>query len=118
MKKVDTLIIGSGVVATALTKRLLEHKPNTTILILEAGKRIKTKDFGIWEGFQVTGAYPFQQIYDDNYPERDKPGENRLIGESTRMRCVVSPSTSSASLSIVWAMTSPSSTATHERSGR
>ena len=37
--KVDTLIIGSGVVATALTKRLLEHTPQKSILILEAGHR-------------------------------------------------------------------------------
>jgi len=80
--KVDTLIIGSGVVATALTKRLLEHTPHMSILILEAGNRIKTKDFGIWEAFQVTGNYPFPQIFDLPYPERDAPGENRLIGES------------------------------------
>lgn len=80
--KVDTLIIGSGVVATALTKRLLEHTPHMTILILEAGHRVKTKDFGIWEGFQVTGTYPFPQIYDLPYPERNQPGENRLVGES------------------------------------
>ena len=79
--KVDTLIIGSGVVATALTKRLLEHKPHMTILILEAGNRVKTQDFGIWENFQVTGNYPFPQIFDLPYPERDRPGENRLVGE-------------------------------------
>ena len=79
--KVDTLIIGSGVVATALTRRLLEHTPHMTILILEAGHRVKTQDFGIWESFQVTGNYPFQQIYDLPYPERDTPGENRLVGE-------------------------------------
>jgi choline dehydrogenase-like flavoprotein len=79
--KVETLIIGSGVVATALSKRLLEHKPHMEILILEAGNRVKTRDFGIWESFQVTGNYPFPQIYDLPYPERDAPGENRLIGE-------------------------------------
>jgi len=83
--KVDTLIIGSGVVATALTKRLLEHKPNMTILILEAGQRYKTKDFGIWENFQVTGDYPYPQMFDLPYPERDKPGENRLVGEGAQI---------------------------------
>jgi choline dehydrogenase-like flavoprotein len=82
--KVDTLIIGSGVVATALTKRLLEHTPHMSILILEAGHRVKTKDFGIWEAFQVNGTWPFPKIYDLPYPERNSPGENRLIGESTQ----------------------------------
>ena len=81
--KVDTLIIGSGVVATALTRRLLEHTPNMTILILEAGQRIKTKDFGIWEGWQASGNWPFPKMFDLPYPERDQPGENRLIGESS-----------------------------------
>lgn len=80
--KVDTLIIGSGVVATALSKRLLEKDPQKSILILEAGNKVKTRDFGIWEGFQVTGNYPFPQIFDLPYPERDEPGENRLIGEN------------------------------------
>ena len=80
--KVDTLIIGSGVVATALTKRLLEHTPQMSILILEAGTRYKTRDFGIWEAFQVTGKYPFQQMFDLPYPERDQPGENLLVGMS------------------------------------
>jgi choline dehydrogenase-like flavoprotein len=78
--KVDTLIIGSGVAATALAQRLIEHKPQTSILLLEAGKRLKTMDFGMWTDVIATGKLPYDPLYDLNYPERDIPGENLSVG--------------------------------------
>ena len=51
----DFLIVGSGVAATALTERLLEKHPSASILILEAGDRVKTKDFAMWQEFLIKG---------------------------------------------------------------
>ncbi|WP_404294255.1 GMC oxidoreductase (plasmid) [Microvirga sp. RSM25] len=78
--KVGTLIIGSGVAATALVQTLLEHDPRASILILEAGIRVKTKDFGLWEHYLITGRLPYDQFRDLPYPQRDFPGENWSAG--------------------------------------
>jgi choline dehydrogenase-like flavoprotein len=78
--KVDTLIVGTGVAATALTLRLLEKDPEKSILLLEAGTRLKTKDFGVWTNYVVTNKLPYDPTYDLDYPERDVPGENMSIG--------------------------------------
>jgi len=77
---VDTLIIGSGVVATAISQRLLEKNPLASILILEAGGRIKTKDFSVWEQYLITGRPPYEVCRDLDYPQRDVPGENASVG--------------------------------------
>ncbi|OKO82298.1 glucose-methanol-choline oxidoreductase [Bradyrhizobium sp. NAS80.1] len=81
--KVDTVIVGSGVVAAALSQRLLELDPNASILILEAGERVKTKDFGLWQHYLVTGRLPYEPNRDLDYPQRDAPGENSSIGRTT-----------------------------------
>lgn len=78
--KVDTVIVGSGVAATAITQRMLEHTPDKSILLLEAGTRLKTMDFGTWENVVVTGNLPYNRLYDLDYPERDAPGENASVG--------------------------------------
>ncbi|MDX0698395.1 GMC family oxidoreductase [Sinorhizobium medicae] len=77
---VGTLIIGSGVAATALAQTLLEHDPQASILILEAGVRVKTKDFGLWEHYLITGKLSYDQYRDLAYPQRDFPGENESAG--------------------------------------
>jgi len=77
---VETLIVGSGVAATALTQRLLEKNPAASILILEAGRRVKTKDFALWENYLVANKLPYEQFWDLNYPARDYPGENLSVG--------------------------------------
>ena len=77
---VDTLIIGSGVVAAALSQRLLEKNPSASILILEAGERIKTKDFALWEQYLITARLPYEVCRDLEYPQRDVPGENASLG--------------------------------------
>ncbi|MEA2572653.1 MAG: hypothetical protein QOI24_4654 [Acidobacteriota bacterium] len=78
--KVGTLFIGSGVAATAISQRLLKKDPNASILILEAGVRTKTMDFGLWENYVVTGQLPYQPYEDLVYPQRDNPGENASVG--------------------------------------
>jgi choline dehydrogenase-like flavoprotein len=77
---VDTLIIGSGVVAAAISQRLLEKDPLASILVLEAGERIKTKDFALWEQYLITGRLPYEACWDLPYPTRDAAGENAHLG--------------------------------------
>lgn len=77
---VDTLIIGSGVAATALAQVLLTADANASILILEAGTRVKTKDFGLWENYLITGSLPYDAYKDMQYPQNDVPGENMSVG--------------------------------------
>jgi len=77
---IGTLIVGSGIAATALAYDLLKKDPNESILILEAGSRVKTKDFGIWENYLVTGQLPYDPYKDLQYPQNDLPGENMSVG--------------------------------------
>lgn len=77
---VDLLIIGSGVAATALAQVKLTANPNASILILEAGTRVKTKDFGLWENYLVSGNLPYDQYKDLPYPQKDSKGENMSVG--------------------------------------
>jgi len=79
-RKVGTLIIGSGVAATVVAQRLLEQDAGASVLILEAGTRVKTKDFGLWENYLITGRLPYDPYKDLNYPQRDFPGENVSAG--------------------------------------
>lgn len=82
MSDVDTLIIGSGVAAAALAKRLLDYNPSSSILILEAGQRVKMQDAAIWQDHLVTGKLPYTKYYDRAFPERDRPGENIHAGKT------------------------------------
>ncbi|MGE0566300.1 MAG: hypothetical protein AB7O50_17510, partial [Pseudolabrys sp.] len=77
---VGTIIVGSGVAATALAQTLLENDPASSILILDVGQRVKTKDFGIWENYLVTGQLPYSGSKDLPYPARETPGENENAG--------------------------------------
>jgi choline dehydrogenase-like flavoprotein len=77
---VDTLIIGSGVAASAVAQTLLSRDPKSSILILEAGARVKTKDFGLWEHYLITGQLPYDAYKDLQYPQNDIAGENMSVG--------------------------------------
>ncbi|MBX5164532.1 MULTISPECIES: GMC family oxidoreductase [unclassified Rhizobium] len=78
--KAETVIIGSGVAATAVAQTLLEKNPQASILILEAGVRVKTKDYGLWEQYMLTRQTPYEQYTDLPYPQRDFTGENTSAG--------------------------------------
>lgn len=77
---IRTVIVGSGVAATAVAKTLLDEDPNASILILEAGPRVKLKDFGLWEQYLITGQLPYDSCKDQQYPQNDVPGENASVG--------------------------------------
>ncbi|HBB33505.1 MAG TPA: GMC family oxidoreductase [Cyanobacteria bacterium UBA8803] len=79
----ETIIIGSGVAATALTYRLLCKNPNASILILEAGQKVKMQDAAIWQDYILSGKLPYEKYYDLDYPDRDRPGENINAGKTT-----------------------------------
>jgi choline dehydrogenase-like flavoprotein len=80
---VETLIIGSGVAAAAAAQRLLEHDPFASILMLEAGPRVKTKDFGLWTNFLITRDVPYKPYLDLPFPAQDREGENANTGIAT-----------------------------------
>lgn len=79
---VDTIVIGSGVAASAISQRLLEKDPKASILMLEAGTRVKTKDFAIWENYLITGRLPYESFWDLQYPQKDSRGENASVGRT------------------------------------
>jgi choline dehydrogenase-like flavoprotein len=63
--QVDLLLIGSGVAAAALAKRLLDQDPSASILMLEAGDRIPARDRSLWWHFVTTGKLPYDYTLDD-----------------------------------------------------
>ena len=83
VKTADILIVGAGVAAAALAERILRQRPGTTILILEAGGKVKMRDFAIYQNFVATGGLPFQEYYDFAGPVRGDDGENRFSGDLT-----------------------------------
>lgn len=84
--KVDTLIIGSGIAATALSSRLLRADPKASILILEAGQKVKMQDPALWTDYLVSGMsykkLPYYKYNDLPYPTKDEKGENLNIGST------------------------------------
>jgi choline dehydrogenase-like flavoprotein len=78
--KVGTMIVGSGVAATVVAQIILEQDAGASVLILEAGTRVKAKDFGLWENYLITGRLPYDPFKDLAYPQRDFPGENVSAG--------------------------------------
>lgn len=79
-----TIIIGSGVVAAAIAQRLLEKDALASILILEAGQRVKSKDFALWTDWLLYRRAPYDRCRDLAFPEKEISGENLNLG-TTKM---------------------------------
>lgn len=79
---IETLIIGSGVAAASLASRLLANNPNASVVILEAGSKVKMQDAAIWQDYVVSGKLPYTKFQDKKFPERDRPGENLRVGST------------------------------------
>jgi choline dehydrogenase-like flavoprotein len=73
-----TIIVGSGIAATLVADRLLERDPLASILVLEAGERIASRDRRSWWDLVLHGATPYSSTYDD-----DKPGSAEQESYST-----------------------------------
>jgi choline dehydrogenase-like flavoprotein len=73
--KAQTVIIGSGIAAAALVSRILSARPGASILILEAGGRVKMRDFALYQSYLATGALPYSEYYD-----LPAAAENRFTG--------------------------------------
>lgn len=80
--KYDLVIVGSGIAATALSHRILEKNKNASILMLEAGQKVKMQDAALWQDYIVSGKLPYTKFNDQPYPERDMPGQNQNIGST------------------------------------
>lgn len=66
--------IGSGVAGVTVAKRLLEHDPTTSILMLEAGPEVKAKDRRYWWDYNIFERKPYDYCYDQD-------GENKTEGD-------------------------------------
>jgi choline dehydrogenase-like flavoprotein len=62
----DTIVIGSGIAATLVVDRLLEANPLASILVLEAGKRIASRDRRSWWDLVINRQTPYSWTYDDD----------------------------------------------------
>ncbi len=80
--KVDIVITGSGVAAAALAWKILRADPAASILVLEAGGKLKMRDFAIFQDYLVTNAEPYRAYWDLAYPTRDQEGENSNLGNT------------------------------------
>ena len=58
----QTIVVGSGVAAAALTRRLLEGDPGHSVLILEAGPRVPSKERRLWWDMVVLGRAPTTSV--------------------------------------------------------
>ena len=68
------VFIGSGVAAITVSKRLLEHNPQTSILMLDAGQKVQAKGRRHWWDYLISGRKPYDYCYDIK-------GENETVGD-------------------------------------
>lgn len=81
----QTVVIGSGVAAAALTRALLDHEPGHSILILEAGPRVPSKDRRLWWDLAVNGRSAYDHCHDLPLPPAGQSGsifENESTGKT------------------------------------
>lgn len=64
----DYVIVGSGIAATLVCDRLLDANRLTSILVLEAGGRIPSRDRRSWWDLVLGDRTPYAHTYDDDTP--------------------------------------------------
>lgn len=64
-KDFDYVIVGSGVAATLIVDRLLDANPLASILVLEAGPRIPSRQRRSWWNLVLDGKTPYSFTYDE-----------------------------------------------------
>ncbi|KMT63853.1 GMC oxidoreductase [Catenovulum maritimum] len=78
----DVLIIGSGVAGAAIASKILGNNPQASVLMLEAGSKVKMRDFALHQEYLTTGNLPYKFCEDEPYPTKDSRGENQSIGST------------------------------------
>lgn len=73
----DFLLVGSGVAAATVAMRLLARDPRTSILMLEAGDRIPSRDRGLWWDYVTNNKLPYDYTYDHDNPDNDTSGSGQ-----------------------------------------
>jgi len=88
----QTIVVGSGVAASALTRRLLERAPDHSVLILEAGPRVPLKDRRAWWDYVIFGRAPYEHCHDLPLPgptvtesENESTGQTEWVLRESRM---------------------------------
>ncbi|AUP79774.1 GMC oxidoreductase [Flavivirga eckloniae] len=81
----DYVIVGAGVAAATIAKGLLEHKHDTSILILEAGPEIIAKDRRFWWDYITRGERPYTFTYDQKF-EADSTGNIEYQTDGVRVK--------------------------------
>ena len=77
----QTIIVGSGVAASALTKRILEADSNHSVLVLEAGPRVPQKDRRAWWDYVIHGRTAYDHCHDLPLPgQKVSDAENESTG--------------------------------------
>jgi choline dehydrogenase-like flavoprotein len=78
------IIVGSGVAGSTLATKLLEARPDTPILMLEAGPIVPMKDRRFWWDYVVSFRQPYDQCY-DLAGDNDSIGQTPWISAGSRM---------------------------------
>src|SRR4051812_4476014 len=60
----DYILVGSGVAGTTIAKKILEADNNASVLILEAGPEIASKNRRSWWDYITVGKTPYEFTYD------------------------------------------------------
>jgi monooxygenase len=81
LEHVDVLIVGAGISGVGAACRLAEHRPGTSMLILEARDAIG----GTWDLFRYPGVRSDSDMFTLGYPFRPWP-EARAIADGTSIR--------------------------------
>ncbi len=87
-REYEYVLVGSGVAASTIAKRLLENDHSTSILVLEAGPEVEAKNRRSWWDYVVRANGSEHKAYDyttDQPGEYQSTGKNNFVVEGSRV---------------------------------